>query len=247
MRHAEYIREAEGSKTALLCIHGILGTPRHFDFLVKLVPNDVSVYNILLDGHGKKVRDLSRTAMKKWEKQISDIMKILSEKYENIIIVGHSMGTLLAIDSAIAYPEQVKALFLLAVPLKIHFKPAAIKNALKVAFNKVSDDDPCAIAAKKACSIEPDPCFWRYLGWILRYMELFAKIRKTRKIIPLISLPCLAYQSKNDELVSKKATSLLRKNPLISIDILSESSHYRYTLSDENKLKAAFRTLLRSK
>ena len=63
--HKEYIREADHANTAILMIHGIFGTPRHFDDIVKLVPDNWSVYNILLDGHGKGVREFSRTSMVK--------------------------------------------------------------------------------------------------------------------------------------------------------------------------------------
>ena len=45
----------------MLFVHGIVGTPRHFDFLIDVVPSTVSIYNILLDGHGYGVRDFSRT------------------------------------------------------------------------------------------------------------------------------------------------------------------------------------------
>ena len=45
----------------MLFVHGIVGTPRHFDFLIDVVPSTVSIYNMLLDGHGYGVRDFSRT------------------------------------------------------------------------------------------------------------------------------------------------------------------------------------------
>ena len=64
--HKEFIKEAEGANTAILMIHGIFGTPRHFDDIISLVPDNWSVYNILLDGHGKGVKEFSRTSMAKW-------------------------------------------------------------------------------------------------------------------------------------------------------------------------------------
>ena len=63
MNHDEYIREVDGAKTAVLMIHGIFGTPRHFDDIVNLAPKDWSVYNILLDGHGKGVREFSASSI----------------------------------------------------------------------------------------------------------------------------------------------------------------------------------------
>ena len=53
--HKEYKRIVENSPKALLFIHGILGTPNHFAPFIPLVPENLSVYNLLLDGHGKGV------------------------------------------------------------------------------------------------------------------------------------------------------------------------------------------------
>ena len=75
--HKEYKRIAEHPDKAILFIHGILGTPNHFRAFVPLVPEDVTVYNILLDGHGKGVRDFSKTSMRKWEAQIAAAVKEL--------------------------------------------------------------------------------------------------------------------------------------------------------------------------
>lgn len=58
MEHREYVRIVPGAKTAVLFMHGIVGTPNHFrDLLplVDLVPDDWSVYNVLLPGHGGTV------------------------------------------------------------------------------------------------------------------------------------------------------------------------------------------------
>ena len=53
MNHQEYIREIPGAKTAVLMLHGIAGTPDHFEMLLPLVPADWSIYNILLDGKNR--------------------------------------------------------------------------------------------------------------------------------------------------------------------------------------------------
>ena len=50
MPHREYIRLVPGADTAVLFLHGIAGTPRHFDArlpLVHLVPENWSVYTVL--------------------------------------------------------------------------------------------------------------------------------------------------------------------------------------------------------
>ena len=52
MNSQAYIREIPGAKTAVLMIHGIVGTPEHFAMLYPYVPEDWSIYSIRLAGHG---------------------------------------------------------------------------------------------------------------------------------------------------------------------------------------------------
>ena len=63
MAHEPYFSVKEQADTAILMIHGILGTPDHFKPLLHLVPAEWSVYNILLDGHGKTVSHFANSSM----------------------------------------------------------------------------------------------------------------------------------------------------------------------------------------
>ena len=45
--HRTYARIVPGAGTAVLMVHGIVGTPRQFDFLLETIPEDVSVLNVL--------------------------------------------------------------------------------------------------------------------------------------------------------------------------------------------------------
>ncbi len=237
--HGEYKRIVEDGERAVLFIHGIVGTPRHFDAFVELVPESVSVYNVLLDGHGKGVQDFAKTSMKKWERQIASAVDELAQRHKEIYIAAHSMGCLLAIEQAVKNPK-ISRLFLLAVPLKLFLKPKMFENSLKVYLNRVAPEDERAKAAKASYGIEWDRNPLRYLGWIPRYLELFAKIRKTRKRIGSVGVPCVAYQSVHDEMVSRGAKKLLEKNPRFSVAELENSGHYYYTKEDFAQLKAAF-------
>ena len=59
----------------------------------------------------------------------------LCEKYENVYIVAHSMGTFFAMEAANAHPDKVKGIILLQTPLKIGVKPSAAINTFKSFFN----------------------------------------------------------------------------------------------------------------
>lgn len=237
--HKEYKRIAENSDTAILFIHGIVGTPNHFRAFVELVPEELTVYNLLLDGHGKGVRDFSHTSMKKWETQVCSAVDELARKHDKIYIAAHSLGCLLALEQAVLNPKVLK-LFLLAVPLKLSIKPMMITNSLKVYSGRVSPDDPVATAARDCCGVTHSKNPFLYLGWIPRFLELFAKIRKTRKIVRRISTPCAAFQSAKDEMVSIRAMKVLRENPAICVVELKNSGHFYYESGDFAILKNAF-------
>ncbi len=243
LEHKENIRISDSSTTAILFIHGILGTPNHFSEFVPLVPKSVSVYNLLLDGHGKGVKDFKKTSMKKWEAQVTSVLEKLSLTHEKIYIVAHSLGTLLAIEQAIKY-EKVCNLFLLAVPLRLSLKPKMFVNSLKVYFDKIRPDDYEALAAKKCYGIEKDKNPFHYVGWIPRFLELFAKIRQTRKTIKLLNTTCSVYQSRKDEMVSRRSEKYFKSNSNIILNELENSGHYYYDKADWNLLMSDFNEIL---
>ena len=104
-KHAPYIKEIPGTTKAVVMIHGICSTPRHFDWLVPEFDESWSVYNILLDGHGGSVADFAGTSMKKWKTQVHTLLELLSHRYDSILIVGYSLGTLLAMEAAPKFPK----------------------------------------------------------------------------------------------------------------------------------------------
>jgi len=243
MKHKEYVRISDNSNTVILFVHGIVGTPNHFNEFISLVPDDISVYNLLLDGHGKGVKDFSKTSMKKWETQVASVVEELSLTHEKIYIVAHSLGTLLAIEQAVEN-QKVCKLFLLAVPLHLWLKPRMAINSLKVYFDKISPNDYEALAAKKSYGIGKDKNIFHYIGWIPRFFELFSKIRQTRETIKLLKTPCFVYHSNKDEMVSNKSIKYLEHNPFIRIKRLKNSGHYYYDKEDFCFLITEFKNAL---
>ena len=243
MEHKEFKRIVCGSTTAILFIHGIVGTPNHFNELVSLVPESLSVYNMLLEGHGKEVKDFSKASMEKWEAQVTAAVEELSSTHNEIYIVAHSMGALLAIEQAVKC-EKVAKLFILAMPMKLSLKPRMITNSLKVYFNRIRPDDREAIAAKECYGINGCKNPFQYLGWIPRFLELFLKIRYTRKNISALNTPCFAYQSGKDEMVSSRSFEYLKQNPRVSVGVLENSGHYYYDEKDWSFLLGKFESIL---
>ncbi len=242
--HEEYIREAPGAKCAVVFIHGILSTPLFFEKLVERVPCSFSVYNILLDGHGGGVRDFSETSMKIWKHQAKALIAYLEKKYESLILVGHSMGTLFSIQNAVKRPEKIKALFLLCSPLKVRVHPRSAKYSLRIIFELPSKQDPVEDSARRWYSIRPDKRLWKYIPWVPKFTCLLSEIRKTRKMLPSLAVPTYVFHADNDSLVSKKAVKIFSLNENVSITHLKSSYHQYFSDDDYNIILKSFCELI---
>ena len=244
MGHKPYIRIVETSDTAVLMVHGIAGTPRHFDGVLAVLPENWTVYNILLAGHGGSAEDFAKTSMEAWRGQVREALGELCGKYEKVFVVAHSMGTLLTIDACAEYGERIDGILFLASPLKIGVKPSSVIYSLQAALG-IEKENSRAALMKRDCGVELTKKLWVYLGWIPRYLELFSLVRKCRPLVKNIQSPCIAIQSKHDELVSRRAADYLRQNPKIKIYELEKSGHFGYVPEEQEfinqKLKELFK------
>lgn len=236
----EYVRIAEGSDTAVLLVHGIVGTPAHFKEFLPLIPDEWSVCNLLLDGHGQGVWEFGASSMAKWKTQVFARLEELLARHERVLIVAHSMGTLFAIRAAVQYPDRIAGLFLLNVPMRVHLPPATILAALKNALGLVKEGDGTAWAMKNGCGVRLTPYLWKYLPWIPRYLELLREICDTRALLPQLTIPARTFHSQKDELVSNRAPGDLQGHPSIVTVMLPDSGHFAYEGEDLRLLQANF-------
>ncbi len=242
MQYEPYIRPVEGAKTAALFIHGIVGTPAHFKDLLPVIPEDWSVYNILLDGHGQGVEEFAHTSMEKWKSQVSTVLTELLATHERVFIVAHSMGTLLAIEEAVRRPSRICGLFLLAVPLVFRVRLTAALGSGQAALG-VAAPGSMAEQIVRDSGVRLSPQLRSYLKWLPRFTELTREALRTHVLLPLISVPCYAFQSQKDELVGKTSTEILQKQPGITTRVLENSGHFSYSPADLALLQAALKEM----
>ena len=239
--HKPYFRQGSG-KDAVLLLHGIAGSPAHFRDLVPVIPEEFSVYNIVLDGHNGSVADFGRTSMAKWKAQVKDILLDLFSRHEKVVIAAHSMGTLFAIQAAIDYPDRIAGLFLLSVPTRPWVRPSTMVTALTVAFG--NEKSPKARAMRSDTGITLTPKVWQYISWAPRMVELLRECSRVRKLLPQLHTPTLTFQSRVDELVSFRSCRDLENHPYITNTVLFGSGHFVYGESDAALLRDALRKTL---
>ena len=235
MMHEETIRIIPNADTAVLLIHGICGSPNHFRQVLPIehqIPAHWSVHNMVLDGHCKTVKDFGHSSMKKWRQQAETAFCKLAESHRRVIVVGHSMGTLFAMELAKCYPGKIPFLFLLASPVRVSVKPRAVKYLLQIAFDHKDDSDPILVSMRNACGIRQTKLLWEYVPWAPRMVELLQRCSQTSKLVGNIAVPCIALQSDHDEMVSHHADKLLEESGRVEVIHLRNSTHFYYAPED---------------
>ncbi len=248
MAHEEYLHIVPGAKTAVLFLHGIVGSPEHFRKLIDLqdrVPGDCSVHNVCYPGHGGKVTDFGSSRLKRWRVHAEKAFDALSSTHEQVVVVGHSMGTLFAMQLAMAHPEKVPCIFLLQSPMYVGLRWFGVKNLIRIPFGKISGQDPYGASMLVACGVQPSPYIWLYTPWIMRMLELFREIWDTRKRLDTLLVRTLAFQSQRDELVSNRSSKLLHTSSRVEVTELPDSTHFYYAPEDRQKILDAFDAMLK--
>lgn len=100
--------------TAVLFIHGFMGHTSEFKILKNMFSDlNYDVFDFILSGHeGGRIKEVTRNS---WENDcIYNMEKLIKNDYKNIILVGHSMGGILASMMVNKYKKYVSKLILIA-------------------------------------------------------------------------------------------------------------------------------------
>lgn len=243
MTHNTQSRIVDGATTAVLFIHGILGTPRHFSHILPLVdyvPDSVSYCNLQLPGHGGTVGDFSKSSMKQWKKAAWDAFDQLTKTHKHVVVVGHSMGTLFALQLAIEFPEKVAFLFLIAAPIRPWVSINGMVCCLRSAFDCAREDHPAEMAILQAGGTRLTKKLWCYIPWIPHMLALLYEARVTEGLLPQLNTKTIVYQSRRDEMVALRSGKILQGISCVSLTTLDCSTHFYYPAEEMKIVCSAF-------
>ena len=115
-KHRLYV-DRHGKGEPLLLLHGLLGSHAYWDEVVKHIPAnkyEVIAPDLLGFGQSDKPKDLEY----KIDDHIAAIEKAVFGAIKTpVTFVGHSMGAMIALRLAVKYPDRVKSLVLINLPL----------------------------------------------------------------------------------------------------------------------------------
>ncbi|MGM9988128.1 MAG: alpha/beta hydrolase [Bacillaceae bacterium] len=236
-----FLYERSNSRTAILFIHGFLEGPNQFQYLIDIVlQREIAVYSILLPGHGATAKEFVKSNLSQWINYVDEQINRLRERYKQIILVGHSMGSLLALNACLENDKQIVGVIAIATPLKIRLTFRGFMCALKVVFNRIKEEDVYTKSLYESYSIEAPPLLG-YLSYIPRYLDLFKLVRMVRKNVHHLKVPTLIIHSQQDEFVRKKSVRLFESklNCTYKIITLPKSGHFYYVEEEREQIKLA--------
>ena len=185
-----------GNSTGCLLIHGFTGTPAEMrplgDFLAE---KGYSVLGIRLSGHGTKMADMQRSHWQDWSGSVLDGWHLLQSSTDKIILMGLSMGGVLALYHASFLPVQgvvsLSTPYQLGSDLKLALLPFI--TGIYPLMKKVESDWHNPDAAKDHISYEKFPT--------RAIVQMTHLIQTMRDSLPKVTAPALLMHAKGDLLV----------------------------------------------
>lgn len=102
------------SGSPVLCLHGIGGGAFFFAGFAKRLASTHRVIAVDLPGSGRSVSVPSDFTLESWVADIGDLVESLGEP---VVVVGHSLGTILSLKAWETWPEKIRAfLFTCGLP-----------------------------------------------------------------------------------------------------------------------------------
>lgn len=227
-----FIKNSE--KKLVLFIHGIFSSYKQFNNIMRILSDDgYSIYALNLKGHGGNAKDIISIKHDDWIKQVNEKIGELVDKYEEVYLISHSMGALLALNSD--HLNKLKKCVMLSPALS----PKLSRDIIKLSWH--IDDDPCEDEYilyhkettgvtftgiyEKACAIKP-------------LIELLRLIRLTKKRLNNIEIPVLIFISNNDEVLrvtgAKKIYDMIKSED--KKIVLLDKSYHSLLDSEEEKM-----------
>ncbi|GAA0091091.1 carboxylesterase [Paraclostridium bifermentans] len=193
-----------GNNIGCLLIHGFTSTPAEMYPLAKVL-NDkgYTVNSILLSGHGTTHDELLKVSYIDWYNDVESAYEELLFECEKVIVIGHSMGGLLALILASNY--HIDKLILLACAIKPNNRLVKYTGVLKY-FKKYTGWDTHNSKKSDDC----DKYRLHYNVFPLHAVhQLHLASRAASSCLRNIDSDTLILQDKNDSQVKKEGAYAL--------------------------------------
>ncbi len=107
----EYVEQGPADGLPVIFLHGVTDSWRSFERILPLLPPNVHAFAVSARGHGDSSRPATGYSPADMAQDLRALMNAVG--LENAVIVGHSMGSLVAQRFALDYPDRVSGLVLM--------------------------------------------------------------------------------------------------------------------------------------
>ncbi len=206
----------EGTRGSVLLLHGFTGTPYELKPLADALHQaGFTCFAPLLAGHGETPQHLNKISADNWIAAAEEALNSLPAGKPRIVI-GFSMGGLLATLLAVSHPEQVDKLVLIAPAFHLRFygKLAVWLSKMQIGHGwflpkaQKGGDILDADARKENPSYDKIP--------VKALTQLSCLIQKATQSLSRITCPTLALFGTHDRTVNSLKTAKLLQNNIVS-------------------------------
>jgi carboxylesterase len=226
---------AAGDSRGALVLHGFTGNPQSMrDLALVLSDAGFTVELPLLPGHGTDIADMLPTRWEDWSAAAEEAYDELAARSDAVVVVGLSMGGLLAVWLAERHPEIAA----LAVVNPLLAPPDADVVALVESMLESGEEVAPGIGSDIAKEGVAESA---YPGLPLRpALSLFAAATEVSANLESVTCPVLVFTSTQDHVVDPASSQLLVERAKGPVDqVVLERSYHVATLDhDKDEIEA---------
>lgn len=232
-------------KTALVLIHGYMGSSKQFDEIKKELSDfEGDIHCLVLPGHEKDASEFIKAGCEQWQQYAEEFIENQRGKYERLVLVGHSMGGLIAVRAAIKSPEKISGIVAIGFPIKVTVRGTWIKNGI-LASGPCRENESELVTAARSMSGVRMARTGDYVRTLPRSAQFMRVAKLARGELSRLKVPLTVINFKNDEIVSLGTKPFIERSlPSAKILMLEGSHHFLFTdgevaiMADEIKTMA---------
>lgn len=200
----------------------------------RIAPYACMVSNIDLPGHGSahngfSPESLLTVTMDDW---INAVEKEVKQSKNNVVIIGQSMGALLALYSALEHPDRIKGVVLLSPAIKLSGRLNRFFMSLIYFYSKFMELPALYYTKVSGPDIADPDAKKSYTAYDKIPFHALAEYEKLRRLVvnrlKRVEVPLLIVYSKNDHTISHDAVEIIDSKVMSTIKkitVLNDSFH----------------------
>jgi non-heme chloroperoxidase len=118
-----YVEQGDPSGVPVVLLHGFLDSWRSFEPVLPHLPESIHAFALTQRGHGDASRPTAGYSVRDFAADLTAFMDVL--RLEAAVIVGHSMGSAVAIRFALDDPDRASGLVLVGASASLRANPSA--------------------------------------------------------------------------------------------------------------------------